>query len=154
QLEHDFAADEHPIPLGVPAGERAVPGLHGGQIHAATRRNRPRESRVRRQAQSPVPLLTRDRTVPAIPPHRALCRASSLVTTPAPVAGSLQSRSKPMWQDRHQRAELMKIILRTVAVLACALAATWAVRAAADKIDLAHLLVGQAAYLDYRSMKP
>src|SRR6185295_13236893 len=36
----------------------------------------------------------------------------------------------------------------------CAVAVVSMVHAAADKIDTTRLLVGQAAYLDYRAMKP
>ena len=34
------------------------------------------------------------------------------------------------------------------------LAATWITQAAGEKIDTTHLLVGQAAFSDYRSEKP
>ena len=41
-----------------------------------------------------------------------------------------------------------------LAVCLSVVAGGWMLQAAGDKIDTAHLLVGQAAFLDYRSMKP
>ena len=41
-----------------------------------------------------------------------------------------------------------------LAVCLSVVAGGWMLQAAGDKIDTAHLLVGQTAFLDYRSMKP
>ena len=47
----------------------------------------------------------------------------------------------------------MSLMRRTIACACCALAGTLMVRAAADKVDKSRLLSGQAAFLDYRTMK-
>jgi glucose/arabinose dehydrogenase len=47
----------------------------------------------------------------------------------------------------------MSVIRWIMAAVLCLLAGVWIVHAAADKVDRTRLLVGQAAFVDYRSMK-
>ena len=84
QLERQLALEQHPVPLGIPAGQRVVRGLHGPPLHPAATRHRAPDSRIRREVQSPVPLLrpaSRIRMCCSSGTHRAgLTRTSSPIS--------------------------------------------------------------------------
>ena len=62
QLEPRRGVGQRPLPLGIPAGERAVRRLQRGPRHDGAPLSGPPEPGLRRQVQSPLPLLRGERS--------------------------------------------------------------------------------------------
>ena len=58
QLEHDIAVDQHPVSVGVPAGQRTVRRVHGGTGHPSSASHRSGDAWADGEDQPPLQVLS------------------------------------------------------------------------------------------------